>query len=232
MVKSNVISAMNANRLFWLGRYEERVYKTLHLLRMCYDAMIDGLPDDYNTFWEKLDGSGNYTTQDDFTFGMMYDESNPASVLSSLISAQDNAMLLRGYIATETLAYLEMSVALMRKLKSEGDTNIIDLQPVTDWSMAFWGSIEERIIQRNILLLMSFGRHIECMDMLTRYDYPFERIRKPFDMLKLHSGEMPDVFDMHIMEELDKMLVAEKFNLADFDYKSRLIKLTNILVRV
>lgn len=223
---------MNANRLYWLGRYEERVYKTLHLLRKCYDAMIDGAPDEYNTFWEKLDGSGTYTTNDDFTLGMMYDENNPASVISAQISAQDNAMLLRGYIATETLAYLEMSVALMKRLKSQSETNIIALQPVTDWSLAFWGSIEERITQRNILLLMSFGRHIECMDMLTRYDYPFERIRKPFDMLLLHSKEMPNVFDEHIMQQIDDMLTPEQFNLSDFDYKSRLLKLTNILLRL
>ena len=26
MVKSDIISVMKANRLFWLGRYEERVY--------------------------------------------------------------------------------------------------------------------------------------------------------------------------------------------------------------
>ena len=49
MVKSNVISATNANRLFWLGRYEERVHLTLHLLRKCYDAMIDGKPNEKRT---------------------------------------------------------------------------------------------------------------------------------------------------------------------------------------
>ena len=50
MVKNNIISAAKANRLYWLGRYEERVYLTLHLLRKCYDKMIDGTPEDYETF--------------------------------------------------------------------------------------------------------------------------------------------------------------------------------------
>ena len=55
MVKSTIISANKANSLFWLGRYEERVYITLHLMRKCYDKMIDGEMEDYRPFWQKLD---------------------------------------------------------------------------------------------------------------------------------------------------------------------------------
>lgn len=40
------ISAMKANRLYWLGRYTERVYTSLHFLRRCYDRMIDGQPEE------------------------------------------------------------------------------------------------------------------------------------------------------------------------------------------
>ena len=58
MVKNTIISANKANSLFWLGRYEERVYITLHLMRMCYDKMIDGEMEDYWPFWQKLDPQG------------------------------------------------------------------------------------------------------------------------------------------------------------------------------
>ena len=232
MVKSNVISATNANRLFWLGRYEERVHLTLHLLRKCYDAMIDGKPNDYNNFWKRLDIGGNYATNEDFTMGMMYDDKNPSSVLSAQICAQDNAMMLRGYIATETLAYLEMSVALMKRLKERKETNIIALQPVTDWSLAFWGSADERVTHANVMTLMNIGRKVECIDILTRFDYPYERIRHTFDSLKQHLLGMPNVIDANILSQLDEMLKPATFNLGDFEYKSKLIKLTNILVRV
>lgn len=232
MVKSNVISATNANRLFWLGRYEERVHLTLHLLRKCYDAMIDGHPDDYNNFWKKLDVDGNYATNDEFTLGMMYDDKNPASVLSAQICAQDNAMQLRGYIATETLAYLEMSVALMRRLKDSRETNIIALQPVTDWALAFWGSADERIEHSNIMTIMNIGRKIECIDMLLRYDYPYNRIFHVYECLKRHINEMPDIIDTQILNRLDNLLSPETFNLCDTEYKATLLKLTNILVRV
>ena len=232
MVKSNVISATNANRLFWLGRYEERVHLTLHLLRKCYDAMIDGKPNDYNNFWQKLDICGNYATNEDFTMGMMYDEKNPSSVLSAQICAQDNAMMLRAYIATGTLAYLEMSVALMKRLKERKETNIIALQPVTDWSLAFWGSADERVTHANVMTLMNIGRKIESIDILTRFDYPYERIRHVYDCLRQLLTGIPNSIDPNILTQLDKMLTPEAFNLEDAGYKAKLIKLTNILIRV
>ena len=74
MVKNTIISANKANSLFWLGRYEERVYITLHLMRKCYDKMIDGEMEDYWPFWQKLDPQGVYQTNDEFTLGMMYDD--------------------------------------------------------------------------------------------------------------------------------------------------------------
>ena len=55
MVMCYTIPANKANRLFWLGRYTERVYISLHLLRRYYDRMIDGQPKDYEEFYQKLD---------------------------------------------------------------------------------------------------------------------------------------------------------------------------------
>ena len=59
MVKNTIISAVKANSLFWLGRYEERVYITLHLLRKCHDKMIDGELEEYALFWTRLDANGD-----------------------------------------------------------------------------------------------------------------------------------------------------------------------------
>ena len=145
MVKSDIISATKANRLYWLGRYEMRVYLTLHQMNKCCDKMIDGHEDDYLAFWEKLDVEGVYKTNDEFTFGMLYDENSTSSVISAQRFAMDNAMMLREDIMSETLSYLEMSIALMKKLKAAHEMNITALQPVIDWSLAFWGSAEQRL---------------------------------------------------------------------------------------
>ncbi len=232
MVRNNIISATNANRLYWLGRYEERVYLTLHLLRKCHDKMIDGEPDDYNTFWRKLDSSNNYTTREEFSFGMMFDDKNLSSVLSAQLAALDNAMMLRGYIATETLAYLEMSITLMRRLKEAREMNITALQPVTDWSMAFWGNCGERITNRKVIVLMLAGRKLENLDMFIRFDYDAERIMGTFNTLVTHLNEVPALYDNHVLEEIQNMLASYTENCYKTDYRDKLLKLINILVRV
>ena len=146
MVKNTIISASKANSLFWLGRYEERVYITLHLMRKCYDKMIDGEMEDYWPFWQKFDPQGVYQTNDEFTLGMMYDDRNPSSVMSAQTRAMDNAILLREEIMSETLSYLEMSVALLKRCSEKQETNVMILQPVIDWSLAFWGAAEQRLL--------------------------------------------------------------------------------------
>lgn len=232
MVKSDVISATKANRLYWLGRYECRVYLTLHQLNKCFDEMIDGEPDDYTEFWSKLDATGIYKTNEEFTFGMLYDETNPCSVLSAQKFAMDNAILLREDIMSETLSYLEMSVALLKKCKQEATVNISHLQPVIDWGLAFWGSAEQRLQNHKALDIMMIGRNIENIDMQIRFNYPFRRVALAYDSLKRYCKSMSGALDEHISAQLDSLITMEKFDLGNDEYKTKLIKYVNQLVRV
>ena len=232
MVKSDVISATKANRLYWLGRYECRVYLTLHQLNKCFDEMIDGEPDDYTEFWSKLDATGIYKTNEEFTFGMLYDETNPCSVLSAQKFAMDNAIMLREDIMSETLSYLEMSVALLKKCKQEATVNISHLQPVIDWGLAFWGSAEQRLQNHKALDIMMIGRNIENIDMQIRFNYPFRRVALAYDSLKRYCKSMSGALDEHISAQLDSLITLEKFNLGNNEYKTKLIKYVNQLVRV
>ena len=232
MVKSDVISATKANRLYWLGRYECRVYLTLHQLNKCFDEMIDGEPDDYTEFWSKLDATGIYKTNEEFTFGMLYDETNPCSVLSAQKFAMDNAIMLREDIMSETLSYLEMSVALLKKCKQEATVNISHLQPVIDWALAFWGSAEQRLQNHKALDIMMIGRNIENLDMQIRFNYPFRRVALAYDSLKRYCKSMSGALDEHISAQLDSLITLEKFDLGNDEYKTKLIKYVNQLVRV
>ncbi len=232
MVKSDIISATKANRLYWLGRYECRVYLTLHQLNKCFDEMIDGEPDDYTEFWSKLDATGIYKTNEEFTFGMLYDDTNPCSVLSAQKFAMDNAILLREDIMSETLSYLEMSVALLKKCKQEATVNISHLQPVIDWALAFWGSAEQRLQNHKALDIMMIGRNIENLDMQIRFDYPFRRVALAYDSLKRYCKSMSGALDENISSQLDKLITLEQYDLGDDEYKTELIKYVNQLVRV
>lgn len=232
MVKNNIISAAKANRLYWLGRYEERVYLTLHLLRKCYDKMIDGEPEDYDTFWQKLDVMNTYKTPEDFRWGMMYDEENPCSVISAQLRAQDNAILLREDIMSETLSYIEMAIALMRKTKLQGSDNIIKLQPITDWALAFWGSVPQRVLNNKVLVLLCLGREVENIDFLLRYNYPFYRVQLGYFVMTKYIADYDDLFDLHIKEQIDALLTEEQYDRGDITYRNTLLKYFNQLIRV
>lgn len=232
MVRSDIISATKANRLYWLGRYEARVYLTLHLLNKCYDKMIDGEPEEYLTFWQKLDAGGNYKTNDEFTFGMLYDENNTTSVISAQRFAMDNAMMLREDIMSETLSYLEMSVALMRKNKSTGKAVIADFQQVIDWSLAFWGSVEQRLQNRKAMCIMMVGRNIEIIDMLIRFGYPYRRVIFAYETIKKWGEELAGALDENILGQLDSLITESSYDPESDEEKSKLIKYVNQLVRV
>ena len=232
MVNSDIISATKANRLYWLGRYECRVYLTLHQLNKCFDEMIDGEPDDYTEFWSKLDATGIYKTNEEFTFGMLYDDTNPCSVLSAQKFAMDHAILLREDIMSETLSYLEMSVALLKKCKQEATVNISHLQPVIDWALAFWGSAEQRLQNHKALDIMMIGRNIENLDMQIRFNYPFRRVALAYDSLKRYCKNMSGALDENISSQLDSLITLEKYDLGNDEYKTKLIKYVNQLVRV
>ena len=47
-MKTTAISSGKANRLFWLGRYAERAYLSLHFLRRYFDLYLDGNEVDFN----------------------------------------------------------------------------------------------------------------------------------------------------------------------------------------
>lgn len=232
MVKNTIISAVKANSLFWLGRYEERVYITLHLLRKCHDKMIDGELEDYWPIWQKLDTTGAYQTIEEFTFGIMYDDTNSSTVMAAQTKAMDNAILLREDILSETLSYLEMSLALLKECRKKQEKNVICLQPVIDWSLAFWGSAQQRLQNHKALYIMSIGRNVENMDMLLRFDYSYERVALAYDSLKRYCKQMPNIIDEDIEGELNSLIIEERFNLNDVEYKNKLLELINQLVKV
>ena len=50
-----IISVEHMDHLYWLGRYSERVYTTIHLFADSYDRMIDVSVGDYADLCRRLD---------------------------------------------------------------------------------------------------------------------------------------------------------------------------------
>lgn len=230
MITYNAISAIKANRLYWLGRYTERVYISLHLLRRYYDKMIDGEPKEYEEYYQKLDTSNPYPDTESFRMGYMYDEKNPCSIISGLIAANDNAIVLREEIMSETLSYIELSLSHIRKSAGKKDGNITDLQPITDYLLAFWGSIDERVFDDRVRNFLRIGKLVENIDMHVRFDYPFYRIQEAYESLKLCAETEEGIFDHMIMEHLDDLLQENVYDSSNLEYKTKVLKYINHLV--
>ena len=231
MVACTTISAVKANRLFWLGRYVERAYLNLHLLRLYYDRMIDGDPSIYEEYYRKLDAP--YASLDaNWPFlGLVYDAKNPCSLLAGLEAANDNGIVLREEIMSESLSYIQLSLVLVKNCAAEKQRNITLLQPVTDYLLAFWGSLEERIQDVRVLNLIHIGRLVENIDMHIRFDYPRKRIQEAFEKLKSCSMLEDGVFDRVMLGHLEELLAADEAPEMDPEtYRRTLLQFINRLV--
>lgn len=226
MKTSTILSPSKANSLYWLGRYTERVYLELHLLRLCFDKMIDGDPQEYGKYLSAIGGVSRYHDQASVINGLVHDLSNPASVISSVERCNDNAVLLRDEIKSPTLGYIQMPLELLRQNARNGiEPNVDELQTLTDWMLAFWGSIEERVYDDRVRTILKIGKLIEHIDMNVRFDYKFYRIEEAFKALGHCKAEEPRAFDDEVVDQLREMLAEDKYTEGGSEYKNRLLYL-------
>ena len=139
-----IISVEQASRLYWLGRYTERVYSTIRMFFKSYDRMIDTDDNCYKEFCASVDIPDIYESKEEFLKRYPFDETNPDSIISNLNRAYDNAIVLRENISTEALSYIQLAIYEMCKAK-ESSAPLFELQHVLDEILAFWGNIDDRI---------------------------------------------------------------------------------------
>jgi uncharacterized alpha-E superfamily protein len=173
--KNNAISSIKANRLFWMGRYAQRVYLALHLLRKHHDLMIDENTEAYKDFCFQMGITDKYTSAEHFIESYLYDLDNPDSVINMLERLNDNAILVREEIKSETLSYIQMAINYMKSCK-ERTKGLGGLQYITDCILAFWGSADERICITPVRKTIFFGKFAESSDLLIRFEYPLDRL--------------------------------------------------------
>lgn len=177
-----IISLNMASRLYWLGRYTERVYTGLKTVRGIYDASVDGREADYSVYCRRLGIPCDYADTADFCKRYYFDTTNPNSLASSLVYAYDNAIVLRETLTTDTLSYILMCMSAMDKA-SESDTPGVPLQWVMDDIMAFRGSCEENIYDEEIRSMIKLGASVERVDLYLRLGMEHAETRREFERL-------------------------------------------------
>ncbi len=230
----NVITADKANRLYWLGRYAERVYISLHLLRRYYDKVIDGDIADLDEYYKLLgvEFQGEEVDGELFQIAQLYSPLNNCSIHSSICGANDNGIVLRRDITSESLSYIQMSMSIISECGARAEKNITLLQPVTDYMLAFFGSIDERVFDKRIRKFLKCGRFIENIDLHIRFCYPFYRIEEVFLSLKDALVKAGADVDQYAMEQLERLLREDKYEPECEGYRASVLGYLNSLVLV
>ena len=220
----STISAEQADRLYWLGRYVERVFSTLRLFNRSLDRSSDQNGDDYVDFCRRLSiPSEIYAGPEDFETRYLFDPANPDSIYANLSRAYDNAIVLRNFITTETMAYIQLALDQLQH-GARADSAFLETQRVADWLLAFWGSVDDRVADVERRDLLKVGKYSERLDLLIRLDFPEYAVEALLPRLLSHTKRVEALLEKPVLEELRQMTEPGLPQ-----NRVRLLKLVNLL---
>ena len=172
-----IISVENTDRLYWLGRYSERVYTTLKIFSEHYDSMIDIEDEEYLDFCRRQEIPNIYTSVTDFANRYCFDEEDENSILSNLTRAYDNAIVLREEIGSTALSYVQLAVYAMNDAK-KSIAPLLELQKTRDNIVAFWGMVDDSVDEEHVRSIIKFGKRVERIDIFARMHMSTEELRR------------------------------------------------------
>ena len=178
----DTVTLSKQNRLFWLGRYAERVYTTTQYMMKQYDRLIDGETVDYETFCLKMGIPCIYDSGDDFCRRYLFDSASPYSVQSSVEAMLGNGMVLRETITSPTLAYLQMAHTAMA-MAARSEAPGVELQWVVDDIMAFRGSFDDSVEAETARNITKTGGMVERISLMLRLDWQPDRLNRELQKL-------------------------------------------------
>lgn len=217
-----IISVENLDRLFWLGRYSERVYTSARLFASSFDRMIDVDIEDYAAFCCQLDIPNIYLSREDFCKRYITDEEDPNSIYSNLMRAYDNAVVLRNEIGSEPIAYIQLAVYDMKKSRVSS-APVVGLQKVVDNILAFWGIVDDMIENENVRNIIKTGKRIERLDLYGRLQMDRTSIIREIHRLTGRIKKSNLHYDAEGLENLNRLAEEEQI---DYD---RIVEITDQL---
>lgn len=204
-----IVSREQVDRLYWLGRYTERVYTTLRMYAKSFDMMIDKTNYNYVDFCKSIDIPNIYTSREDFLKRYPFDPANPDSIISNLTRAYDNAIELRESIGSETLAFIQLAIYDMNRA-AESKSPIIELQKVTDNLLAFYGIVDDQIDSENIRNTIKAGKRIERIDMYARLGVNRNELQREVHRMIPRVEKSGVKYDEHKLSAISDLVAAEK----------------------
>lgn len=177
------VSITKSNRLFWLGRYYERVSFTLQFIMERYDEVIDTDDFDYEQYCKDLGIPNIYNSIDDFFQRYTLDINDYSSVRNAAEQMLGNGMVLRETIGSPTLAYLQMAVYSLDEVMAKTLPLGLGLQRVLDNIMAFRGCYDDYLADDKIRNILKSGASVERLSFTLRTRYKEDIL--PVELKKL-----------------------------------------------
>lgn len=206
-----IISVENTDRLYWLGRYSERVYTTIRLFAVSFDDMIDNYIDSYADFCESLDIPNIYTSKENFIERYCFDEEDPNSIYSNLMRAYDNCVTLREELGSETVSYIQLAVYEMQRARIS-TAPLIELQKVVDNILAFWGIVDDCIDSQNVRNIIKIGKRIERLDLYGRLHMPREEMLREVHRLSGRITQTQLKYREDYLREIERLVEDDEID--------------------
>ena len=184
-----IISVENADHLYWLGRYTERVYTTIRVFFHIFDKMIEAPEGAYQMYCEKLGIPNIYTSNHQFVQSYLFDEENPDSVISSMKRAYDNGVVLREELSSNVLSYIQLALNTLENC-SRTTSPLLELQQVLDELLAFWGCADDYVEDEDCRNLLKCGKYVERLDLGGGLDYHKKDLEKEYRKLTNRLGRI------------------------------------------
>ncbi len=197
----DIVTLSKQNRLFWLGRYSQRVYTTVQYLAQTYDNLLDsGESEDYEDFCRRMGVPCVYTDEEDFFRRYTFDADAPGSVKSSIDAMLGNGMVLRETISTPTLSYLQMAHDALNRA-AVSDAPGVELQLVQDYILAYRGSFDDSADDEVVRNITKTGWLVECVSLILRLNWRTEILERKLRTLLYRSSRTdlkpnPDALDV------------------------------------
>ena len=186
------ISLEHSDRLYWLGRYTERVFTTLKSLEKLYDKTIDSNSEVYEGYLKCLGIPNTYSNSSDFFRDIIFNKDNINSVAYSLGRAYDNGIVLREEISTEALSFLQMAMDHLDKVKDgDGQKLRLSLLPLRDILYGFWGCLWDYVLDEELAAIIGCGKYAERLDLYLRLKYPKSDVEREFSRMCTYLGKIP-----------------------------------------
>ena len=199
-----------ADCLYWMARYTERAENTARMLDVSHQTALLPQPEQFlEQSWKKLltiskledDFSKKYDAINrhnvlDF---MIYENTNPSSIVSCLYSARENARVIRGRITsevweTQNTTWLELQTILVNRERSDHSRF---LEWVKHRCHLVRGVIQGTMLKNEALYFLGIGTLIERADNTARIleaKYEIQENVKPAQKNKEVEEDVSDSF--------------------------------------